>query len=551
MNNTSTTSLEKIQKQLNNLDSRISSIEEHLKIRDQEEKFEENLISLKSSEDAERNEKLEFHIGQFWFAKAGIVALVIGIVFLLLLPYQSLPSIVPSLLGYLIVGIIFTISYFSKKSFSYLSSYLLGGGLILLFFTTLRLHYFSLEAAVASNIILLILLLIVTFLSLVLSIRNKSIFLTSVSLTFGYATALSSESSYTILLLITLFAIIAAVVKIKLNWNSVFIYGIILTYFSHLNWMINNPIFGNKLLLVGDPLLNVVFLLFTIIIFSLGNLLREKGSKENSIVIISGLLSLVLGYGLFLLNILIKHQSEAVLFNIVAAIVFLSISITFWISEKSKYSTFLFAIFGYLALSTAIVLQFNKPDYFIWLSWQSLIVISTAVWFRSKIIIVANFIIFILVFISYLLLSSDVSFVSIGFGIVALISARLLNWRKYKLELQTEMMRNSYLTTAFIIIPYAFYNFIPREYVSISWIGVSAFYFLLSVLLNNKKYRWMAILTLILTILYISLIGITQLTPIFRVISFLALGIVLIIISILYAKKKNKNGIEKSEYNEN
>ena len=551
MNNTSTTSLEKIQKQLNNLDSRISSIEEHLKIRDQEEKFEENLISLKSSEDAERNEKLEFHIGQFWFAKAGIVALVIGIVFLLLLPYQSLPSIVPSLLGYLIVGIIFTISYFSKKSFSYLSSYLLGGGLILLFFTTLRLHYFSLEAAVASNIILLILLLIVTFLSLVLSIRNKSIFLTSVSLTFGYATALSSESSYTILLLITLFAIIAAVVKIKLNWNSVFIYGIILTYFSHLNWMINNPIFGNKLLLVGDPLLNVVFLLFTIIIFSLGNLLREKGSKENSIVIISGLLSLVLGYGLFLLNILIKHQSEAVLFNIVAAIVFLSISITFWISEKSKYSTFLFAIFGYLALSTAIVLQFNKPDYFIWLSWQSLIVISTAVWFRSKIIIVANFIIFILVFISYLLLSSDVSFVSIGFGIVALISARLLNWRKDKLELQTEMMRNSYLTTAFIIIPYAFYNFIPREYVGISWIGVSAFYFLLSVLLNNKKYRWMAILTLILTILYISLIGITQLTPIFRVISFLALGIVLIIISILYAKKKNKNGIEKSEYNEN
>ncbi len=80
---------------------------------------------------------------------------------------------------------------------------------------------------------------------------------------------------------------------------------------------------------------------------------------------------------------------------------------------------------AYSALSAAIIFQFENPNFFIWLCWQSLLVVSTAVWFKSRFIIVANFIIYILLFFSYLAISRDLSEVSLSFGIIALLSARI------------------------------------------------------------------------------------------------------------------------------
>lgn len=95
-------------------------------------------------------------------------------------------------------------------------------------------------------------------------------------------------------------------------------------------------------------------------------------------------------------------------------------------------------------------------------------------------------------------------------------------------------MRNAYLVSAFFIIPYSFYKLFPGFYVSLSWIGLTLLYYLLSIILKNIKYRWMAILTLILTMFYVLTIDLINLDPVFRIISFLALGIVLIAISIIY-----------------
>jgi uncharacterized membrane protein len=167
-------------------------------------------------------------------------------------------------------------------------------------------------------------------------------------------------------------------------------------------------------------------------------------------------------------------------------------------------------------------------------------VITTAVWFRSKFIVLANFIIFSIIFISYLILEGSVDLVSLSFGIVALVSARLLNWKKEKLELKTELMRNLYLTAAFIMFPYALYHAVPAGYVGLSWVGVAGLYYLLSIILKNKKYRWMALLTFILTALYLLLIGTINYDPVFRLISFIVLGSALIIVSLLYTKFNNK-----------
>jgi hypothetical protein len=175
-------------------------------------------------------------------------------------------------------------------------------------------------------------------------------------------------------------------------------------------------------------------------------------------------------------------------------------------------------MFGYVALSIAIIGQFEKPDYFIWLCWQSLFVVSTAVWFRSKFIIVANFIIYLMMFFGYLIVAESAGGISLSFGIVALISARILNWKKDQLELKTEQMRNAYLLSALFIIPYALYQMFPAGYVSLSWIAIAIIYYFLSIILKNVKYR--------------------------------VLGISLIIVSLVYTRKKGRKKAETSDTNQ-
>lgn len=532
---------------LKNLEARIARIEAHLKLKPTQKEEGTETSPLIPDNLSEKVDTLEFRIGQFWFAKAGIVVLAIGIAFLMTFPYQNLPSFFPSLMGYIIVTVILLLSHFWRNSFAFLSRYLLGGGLVLLYFATLRLHFYGEQPVLVNNTLLVILLLIISMLGLYISIRKTSVYLTSLILTLGYVTAIIANEALIIFCLLTLLTIISVYLKLKYEWMGILIYGTVLTYFFHLIWFINNPFLGNRIQLVSSPQINIYFILLYAVIFSLGNLLRSKNTPENNMVIFTTFLNCFGAYGLFLLVTTTKFTGHLFLYHFSASVVFLLLSILFWIKEKSKYSTFFFAILGYTALSAAIIVQFKLPNYFIWLCWQSLLVITTALWFRSKIIVRANFVIFLLIFLFYLMFAGNLGIISLSFGVVALLSARIMNWQKHRLELKTELMRNAYLSLAFVAIPYALYHSVPAKYISLSWIAVAIAYYLLSLLLKNKKYRWMALLTLLLSVLYILVIGLIKLEPVYRIISFIVLGIVLLVISLVYTKLRAKNDSGKTE----
>ncbi len=107
------------------------------------------------------------------------------------------------------------------------------------------------------------------------------------------------------------------------------------------------------------------------------------------------------------------------------------------------------------------------PELLVWLSAQSLLVVTTAIWFRSRFIIVANFLIYLAVVGCYMVLVEQENGIILVFGLVALASSRNLKWQKDRLELKTELMRNAYLTCAFIVLPYAFYHIVPQAWVAL------------------------------------------------------------------------------------
>jgi len=72
-------------------------------------------------------------------------------------------------------------------------------------------------------------------------------------------------------------------------------------------------------------------------------------------------------------------------------------------------------------------------------------------------------------------------------------------------------------------------------------LGPSAVYFLASLLLSNRKYRSMAMATVLATIVYVFIVDLSHLEPAYRIISFLVLGVALLVISVFYARQRRRN----------
>jgi hypothetical protein len=294
--------------------------------------------------------------------------------------------------------------------------------------------------------------------------------------------------------------------------------------------------------------LNLIFPFLYFIIFTLAYIIKRDEAGEPFTKIFNNASNSIFFY-ILLLGLTVGGNNTE-LFGItftLASILFLSFSIFFWLKEQSKILTFILAMTGYLALSTAIVYEFRIPNAFIWLCWQSLLVISTAVWFKSKFIITANFFIYIMILVLYIFLADGYSYVSLSFGAVALTTARILKWKQDTVELKTAQMRNAYLIITLLFIPFILHNIMPEGFAALSWVGVAVLYYIFSLILESRKYRWMAVLTLLMSIIYISVLGLMSGQLIYKIISFLVLGSVLIAISVLYGRMKNKQAVKNEQ----
>lgn len=528
-------------KMLDSINARLSAIEATINLPKQVDSdlIEQDVALIQK----ETSEDLEFRLGEQWFGKIGIIAFLLAVFNFLVLPFASIPYHLILFSGFFIsIGLIVS-SLFGRKLLKNLSGYTMGSGLILLFVSTLRLHFFSTDPLLTNKMILIVLLFLVTAISLVLSIKKESVYLTTLALIFLFSAALISDFPLLIFAVLILGGLGVSYLDKKNNWNPLSIFAIILTYLIHLLWYVNNPAIGKEMMIIPNWNLNLLVIPIYMIIYGAANANRVSDEVDDIYAIQNTTFNSIGGFGLFIFITLNSNYNIAGLLNFGLSLVLLSLASLHWTKQKSKFSTFLYSMLAYAALSVAIVLTFSSPNYFIWLCWQSLAVVSTALWFRSKFIVVANFFIFLFIILAYLAIAGETSVSAISFGIVALISARIMNWQKERLELKTENLRIAYLVIAFLILPLILYINLPSQLVGISFIALAFIYYMLGKLINNKKYRLMASGTLILSIVYIFIFGITSSDTTYKIFSFLLVSVALVIISIIYAKVRAKEKI--------
>ncbi len=527
---------ERIWNTLESLDRRLHDIEEHLRL-----PSPESLETVVPGIAVPRErESLEFTIGKNWLPKIGVMVFTLGVVFLLTLPLTVLPAFIANTLGFVLAGVLLLIAKIWRQSIAEFARYMTGGAILLLFFSTLRLHFFTENPLITNGGVVFVLLMVMTAVNIVLALRKQSSQLVALALVLGCAAVLSGPSMWLVLFGNSAITVVTIAIALRRNWMYLLPLGITLVALTHGLWAVNNPFFSGSVELVKGTSAHFIFIPIHAFLFGIAAWTRVERGTEASDQIISALLNTALPF-LLLFGLAIAAASPYLgILLVTLAVMYIGLAQAFWVRSSARYTTFLYTMAGNLALSVAIVTTFAIPAAFVWLCLQSFLVISLAIWFRSRIIVVANYGIFLVILLAYLVSTPVVDGILIVFGIVALFSARIMNWQHERLELKAEILRNSYLITALLVIPYALHYMLPGVWVSLSWAGIAVLYYALSKVLNIHKYRWMAMATLLMAVIHVMTFGTTSFEPTYRIISFIVLGIVLLIVSLWYFKNSSR-----------
>ena len=311
-------------------------------------------------------------------------------------------------------------------------------------------------------------------------------------------------------------------------------------------WLFNNPLLGHPVSIAPSLYFSPVYLFACGAIYSLSILILRNGEVTkkglNTTVVLNGLFFAIT---IFLATVIYYRTNYIAMFSIIAAFCLL-FSVLLHLRIRNLFAPAVFACFGFMAMSVAVYGYAKLPDAYFYLALQSFLVVSMALWFRSKIIVVVNSGLYLGILMIYLVSSPPVDRISFCFAFVAFATARILNWRKERLTLKTDMMRNMYLVALFFTMLYAFYHAVPERYITLSWTAVAAGYFLLSLQLKNIKYRWMAIGTLLVTVVYLFLVDLAHLSVGYRVVASLFLAGISISASLYYTLKiRKKRNLKK------
>ena len=485
---------------------------------------------------------IESAIGRVGLAWMGMIVLMSGILFFTEYLDSSGKSILSAAAGYASVVATWFIARYFRISNQPL--YIMFGvtALIIGFYITMRLHFFTSSPALGSANLVLILMLAVCACSFYLSIkRNKQVF-GILGLIFTAFTSVVSNSTHIMLPLTVVASAGSFFLYSRFRFKGLYILTIILSYSVFFIWIFDNPPMSHSMQLISDSRGGYIYLFLTGTIFSLLPLQRETTGSDDEFQI-----SALLLHGLFftlLLGLVTAGFFKTGYVPVYGVIALTCLVYSAFLRHKTgwNFSCAFFALYAFMAMSIALYGLVGIPHVYPLLSLQSLVVVSIALWFRNRLIVMMNILLFAFILFIYLVSAKPGGLSDFSFAAISLVSARIINWKKERLEIKTEIMRNIYLLTGFFMVMSALYHSLPGQFVALSWTVAALIYFGLSFLLKNVKYRYMALGTIISAAIYLFAVDLARIGIIYRVMALIFLAVVSIGISVYYSNRLRKTG---------
>jgi hypothetical protein len=537
--------MEKILISLDSIEARLTRLESALNIAG-DKPFVDHVKQLQAEKELdasvpESEEKgIESQIGRFGLAWLGNIVLLFGIIFLTQYIMTSGSVIVSFIIGYIMVASLFFLAGYIKNTNTHLASILRLNSQVLLFYLTVRLHFFSATPLIPIKSVSIGLLLVLVAIEIYLSIRDGSQLYAGIAVLFSLAVANLGDSTNLTLPLLILPAAGTVYLYHRFSWEPLVIITIFLTYACFILWLFGNPLMGHPMQIRAEDQFGVVYLLGLGACFSAISLFRKKDSVSDdyliSVIVINGILFTLL---LLLFALRFFADNYVALFTTVT-VFSLVYSIILHRRSEWNFASAFYALYGFMAMSIALYGIVGFPTVCLYLSVQSLLVVSMALWFRNRLIIIMNSLLFLSILVIYLLSGKNIVSVNFSFALIALISARIINWKKSRLRIETDMIRNLYMIEGFLMMLFALLHSVPRQFVTFSWTMAALLYFIISLLLKNIKYRYMALGTMICSAFYLFIVDLARIGIIYRVLALLFLAAISIGISIYYTNRIKK-----------
>jgi hypothetical protein len=536
------TELEILRKELHTLNERLARVEVSLE-KMQNEGFQPGKKQIiNPEEDFEVNlpfqskDSFEFSVGEYGMAWIGNIILLFGIIFLIGYLQNTGNPILSIAVGFIAVAGLYVSSFYTLSSYSLLSKLFAYNGHLLLFYIALRLHYFQENPLVKSEPIGFSLIIIVTLILLYQSIRKHSQLMAGLVLLMMVAAGIISKSVLVTSIMATAVSAIAIVFYYRFGWLKLAFTFIFIIYLSHLNWLLNNPVMGNNPEFIPSPGMGYFYFIATGFIFSMIALIPKKEQISEEFIIASVIWN-GLGFTFILALIIFAYFLNNYVPLFVSITLFcLLYSIILKLRSSVKITASMYVLYGFLALSVAIFGIAGLPKSYMFFAFQSLMVVAIALWFQSRFMVVMNTFLFLFFMIIYLKEPVWTNGTNFTFMLVALISARVINWKKERLKIKTEFVRNLYLVSGFVMTLVAFYHAFPATYITASWIIAAILFFLLSVVIKNIKYRWLAIAAMVASAIRLVFVDMSNINIGYRVLVFLSLAVISISLSVVYTK---------------
>jgi hypothetical protein len=495
---------------------------------------------------ASSGDSMESRIGEYGMAWMGNIVLLFGILFLSQYLQNNNQEIISLVFGFVSVALVYLMGHLTRNSLPYMSRLFNYNGHLLLYIQAMRICLFPGSQIIENSFLGHAVVLVVLISLIYLAYRNSSQVLAIIVWLMVVVTAIADGSTHFMLLLMLGISGSAIFFAIRKAWWTGLMVSIFLSYFIYLMWIMGNPIMSKSFEFITSHQMGHVYLFACALAYSLMALLpasdRVPQNQLNSAIVLNGL-----GFSVIFILTVLAFFTESYFkhFGLIAAF---CIGYSIWLQLRGTWKPIagLYAIYSFVALSITIAGIYHFPLAFLLLSIQSLLVVIVALWFRSRFMVIMNTILFVGLLIAYFVTGENLHVINFSFALVALVTARILNWRKQRLEIRTELIRNIFLFTGAVMVLFSLHEAVPPHFVTLSWTLSAMVFFILSVLIRNMKYRWLAIITMVVTVFYLFIVDLSNISLGYRIVALMFIAAISLGISIFYSRRQ-KSKQEESE----
>jgi len=499
------------------------------------------------------NESFEVQLGTKWFSRIGITALVIGVALFLMYLLPSFNALGKISLGILSAAALMGGGFYLEKKYQLYGQILFGGGVALMYFTTYASFYFVSSKVIDSQELCLAMLVIISSLYLVYSLRYKSQTMTGIALLLVYLTTNLGTLGDLSLIMLTGVLTIAIGIAAWKKWNFLFFASLFASYLTFARWIFMN---GSAVSLeYGAFVFAVSIITFCYLLYVLGTyfIYKDDNKGKNIEPVVFILINTFLYFSQVLGLYYMLYDDKKGFIWLAFAIFNVLLAVVSRFGAKMTYSAR-----AYLAVATLSLLIFIPicfTGYGAYIAWLALglTFVGYGIYkgtIRTRAIGLA---IMLLAFVRLFVLNFGVVPVEqnlLFFSIFCIctegISIAMVNTNLKSDENDNPQndsaLQGIYSIISVISLAVMLYYVVDPNYLTLSW-GVAGFLVpILGFGLNDKYLRRAGLGLLMLTIVKLFLVDLANMATEFKILSFIGLGVVLLIISFGYTKYKDEIG---------